>query len=70
MAIQQQASPGGLNQVARPAAPAAPAAPPQPPKQENLAARAAGMEQEGEESPQDYFTKTLEERRRQSEALM
>jgi len=28
------------------------------------------MEQEGEESPQDYFTKTLEERRRQSEALM
>lgn len=69
MAIQQQPPTGGLNQVARPAAP--PAAPPQqPPKQENLAARAAGMEQEGDESPQDYFTKTLAERRAQSEALM
>jgi hypothetical protein len=28
------------------------------------------MEQEGDESPQDYFTKTLAERRAQSEALM
>jgi hypothetical protein len=68
MAIQQQ--PGGLNAVSRPAAPAAPAAPAQPPKQENLAARAAGMEQEQPDAAQDYFTKTLEERRAQSAALM
>ena len=72
MAIQQQPPTGGLNAVApRPAAPAAgPAAPPQPPKNENLAARAAGMEQEQPDTAEDYFTKTLEERRAQSAALM
>jgi len=72
MAIHQQPPTGGLNAVApRPAAPAAgPAAPPQPPKNENLAARAAGMEQEQPDTAEDYFTKTLEERRAQSAALM
>jgi hypothetical protein len=72
MAIQQQPPTGGLNAVApRPAAPpAGPAAPAQPPKGENLAARAAGMEQEQPDTAEDYFTKTLEERRAQSAALM
>ena len=69
MAIQQQQPAGGLNQVApRPAAP--PAALTQPQKNENLAARAAGMEQEQPDTAQDYFTRTIEERQKQSEALM
>lgn len=72
MAIQQQPPTGGLNAVApRPAAPpAGSGAPAQPPKNENLAARAAGMEQEQPDAAEDYFTKTLEERRAQSAALM
>jgi hypothetical protein len=66
MAIPQQQQPaGGLNQV-RPAAPA------QPAKQDNPAAQAvrvSGMEQEQTEAPQDYFTKSLEDLRKQRETL-
>jgi len=65
MAQPQQAPVGGLNQ-ARPAAPAAPA---QPPKQENLAARASGMEQEQAPAPEDYLSKSLRELQAQREAL-
>jgi len=68
MAINQQPPQGALNQVARPAAPPQPAQGQQPPR-ENLAARAAGMEQEQAEQPQDYFTKSIEDLRKQREAL-
>ena len=65
MALPQQATPqtGGLNQ-ARPA--------PQPPKQENLAARAAGMEQSPDETAapvEDFFTKSMRNLQTQREAL-
>lgn len=66
MAIpQQQPQAGGLNQV-RPTPPAAPQ------KQDNPAAQAvrvSGMEQEQTEQPQDYFTKSLEDLRKQRETL-
>lgn len=66
MAIPQQQQPaGGLNQVR-------PAAPVQPAKQDNPAAQAvrvSGMEQEQAEAPQDYFTKSLEDLRKQRETL-
>lgn len=62
----QQPPQGALAQVSRPAAP--PAQGQQPPR-ENLAARAAGMEQEQETPQEDYFTKTLEDLRRQRESL-
>ena len=66
MAIpQQQPQSGGLNQV-RPTPPAAPQ------KQDNPAAQAvrvSGMEQEQTEAPQDYFTKSLEDLRKQRETL-
>jgi hypothetical protein len=68
MAIpQQQATPpaGGLNQ-ARPAQPPQPA---QAPKQENLAARAAGMVQEENAAPEDFFTKTMRDLQTQRAAL-
>lgn len=65
MAQPQQAPVGGLNQT-RPAAPAAPA---QPPKQENLAARASGMEQEQATAPEDYLSKTLKDLQLQRQAL-
>lgn len=69
MAINPQQPPqGALAQVSRPAAPPQPAQGQQPPR-ENLAARAAGMEQEQEQGPQDYFTKTLEDLRKQRESL-
>jgi hypothetical protein len=60
---QPQAPAGGLNQ-ARPAPAAAPA-----PKQENLAARASGMEQEQATQPEDYFTKSMRDLQTQREAL-
>ena len=60
---QPQAPTGGLNQ-ARPAPAAAPA-----PKQENLAARASGMEQEQATQPEDYFTKSMRDLQTQREAL-
>lgn len=62
MAQQPQAPVGGLNQ-------ARPAAPPAPPKQENLAARASGMEQEQTAAPEDYLTKSLRDLQAQREAL-
>lgn len=61
MAINPQPPAGGLNQATAQAQPPAP--------KENLAARAAGMEQEQAEAPQDYFTKTLEDLRKQRESL-
>lgn len=64
MAQPQQAPVGGLNQ-ARPA----PAAPAQPPRQENLAARASGMEQEQATAPEDYLSKTLKDLQLQRQAL-
>lgn len=64
MAIpQQQPASGGLNQV-RPAAPAQPQANPA-----SQAVRASSMEQEQTEAPQDYFTKSLEDLRKQRETL-
>jgi hypothetical protein len=71
MAINQQPPQGPLAQASRPAAPApkpAPAQGQQPPR-ENLAARAAGMEQEEPDQPQDYFTKSIEDLRKQRESL-
>ncbi len=67
MALQPQQTPpaGGLNQ-ARPAQPAQPA---QAPKQENLAARAAGMVQEEDTAPEDFFTKTMRDLQTQRAAL-
>ena len=67
MALQPQQTPpaGGLNQ-ARPAQPQQPA---QAPKQENLAARAAGMVQEEEAAPEDFFTKTMRDLQTQRAAL-
>lgn len=61
---QPQAPVGGLNQT-RPA----PAAPATPPKQENLAARASGMEQEQATAPEDYLTKSLRDLQAQRQAL-
>lgn len=61
---QPQAPVGGLNQ-ARPM----PAAPATPPKQENLAARASGMEQDQAVVPEDYLSKSLRELQAQREAL-
>ena len=63
MATQPQAPMGGLNQ-ARPAPTAAPA-----PKQENLAARASGMEQDEPTQPEDYFTKSMRDLQTQRESL-
>jgi len=65
MAIQQQPPQGALAQVAPKPAPA----PAQGQPKENLAARAAGMEQEQAEQPQDYFTKSIEDLRKQRQAL-
>ena len=61
---QPQAAPpaGGLNQTR-------PQPPQQPPKQENLAARAAGMEQEEAAAPEDFFTKTMRDLQTQRAAL-
>lgn len=61
---QPQAAPpaGGLNQ-------ASPPQPAQPPKQENLTARAAGMEQEETTAPEDFFTKTMRDLQTQRSAL-
>lgn len=59
---QPQAPVGGLNQTR-------PAAPPAPPKQENLAARASGMEQEQSAAPEDFLTKSLRDLQVQREAL-
>lgn len=64
MAQQPQAPVGGLNQT-RPV----PAAPATPPKQENLAARASGMEQDQPTAPEDYLTKSLRDLQAQREAL-
>jgi hypothetical protein len=71
MAINQQPPQGPLAQASRPAAPAPKPAPVQgqQPPRENLAARAAGMEQEEPDQPQDYFTKSIEDLRRQRESL-
>lgn len=70
MALQQQpqAAPpaGGLNQARPQQPPQAPA-----PKQENLAARAAGMVQEEDTAaaPEDFFTKTMMDLQKQRAAL-
>ena len=64
MAQLQQAPAGGLNQ-ARPA----PAPAQQAPKQENLAARTSGMEQDNPAQPEDFLTKSLRDLQAQREAL-
>lgn len=61
--VQTQAPAGGLNQT-RPVAPAVAA-----PKQENLAARASGMEQDEATQPEDYFTKSMRDLQTQRESL-
>lgn len=62
MAQPQQAPVGGLNQ-------ARPAPAPQAPKQDNLAVRASGMEQETPAQPEDFLTKSLRDLQTQREAL-